>query len=97
MKIFGAPKEPRTIVTNGRFELERDGKVAFLEYSYDGSTLELIHTEVPDELRGSGLGSELVHGALEWARQHKAKVDILCPFVKKYVDEHPEYAELLAR
>jgi predicted GNAT family acetyltransferase len=38
-------------VTTGRFEVERDGEVAYLEYSMTGSVLGLIHTEVPAELR----------------------------------------------
>ena len=44
-------------VTTGRFEIERDGKVAYLEYTMTGSVLGLIHTEVPAELRGLGLAS----------------------------------------
>jgi len=39
-------------VTSGRFEIERDGAVAYLEYSIAGKILGLIHTEVPEKLRG---------------------------------------------
>jgi uncharacterized protein len=97
MRIFGSPKQAGRPVTEGRFELERDGHVGFLNYAYDGEVLELIHTEVPETLKGLGVGSELAHAALEWAREHHARVDILCPFVENYVKKHPEYSDLRVR
>lgn len=96
MNIFGKPTAS-TIVTNGRFELEEDGQVAFLEYSLAGKVLELIHTEVPAKLQGTGAGSSLVKSALEWAREHGAKVDVICPFATEYIQRHPEYSDLLLR
>jgi predicted GNAT family acetyltransferase len=97
MKIFGHTKDATRQVVNGRFELDRDAQIAFLEYAYDGHVLELIHTEVPESLRGSGLASELAHSALEWAREHGARVDVICPFVAQYLRGHPEYSNLLIR
>ena len=82
-------------VTTGRFEIERDGEVAYLEYSLAGNILELIHTEVPETLRGQGLGSSLAENALLWARERNLKVDILCPMVRDYVNKHPEYSDLV--
>jgi predicted GNAT family acetyltransferase len=97
MTLFGQPKKQPQQVTSGRFELERDGQVAYLEYAFDGSILQLIHTEVPKALRGTGMGSSLAQAALEWAREHKAKVDIICPSVASYVKDHPEYSDLLLK
>src|SRR6266481_4761925 len=82
-------------VTNGRFEVERDGEVAYLEYSLSGKILELIHTEVPEKLRRKGLASTLAETALQFARQNDLKVDIICPIAKDYVAKHPEYADLV--
>jgi predicted GNAT family acetyltransferase len=81
-------------VTNGRFEIEQSGQVAYLEYSLAGNILELIHTEVPEKLRNLGLASALSEYALKWAREHNLKVDIVCPTVRRYVEEHPEYSDL---
>jgi hypothetical protein len=50
------PRIPQKVIT-GRFEMERDGQVASLEYSMTGDVLELIHTEVPNKLRGLGFVS----------------------------------------
>ena len=82
-------------VTNGRIEIERDGEIAYLEYSLSGDVLELTHTEVPKKLRGLGLSSSLAETALNWAREQKLKVDIICPSVKEYIAKHPEYADLV--
>ena len=81
-------------VTTGRFEIEQSGQVAYLEYSLAGNILELIHTEVPEKLRHWGLASALAENALQWAREHNLKVDIICPTVRRYVEQHPEYSGL---
>jgi uncharacterized protein len=57
--------------------------------------LELIHTEVPENLRGVGLASSLAETALRWAREKNLKVDIICPSVQEYVAKHPEYSDLV--
>ncbi|MFL6301528.1 MAG: GNAT family N-acetyltransferase [Terriglobales bacterium] len=82
-------------VTSGRIEIERDGETAYLEYSLSGNVLELTHTEIPKKLRGLGLSSSLAETALNWAREQKLKVDIICPSVKDYIAKHPEYADLV--
>src|SRR5258707_7340421 len=82
-------------VTTGRFEIEHDGEVAYLDYSLSEKVLELIHTEVPERLRGHGLGSMLAEHALQFAREHNLKVDIICPTVREYVEKHPEYTDLI--
>lgn len=97
MKLFSKQKNSPTQVTNGRFELERDGSVAYLQYSLSGKVLELIHTEVPQTIRGTGAGSELAQMAFHWAREHHVKVDVICPFVAAYVKKHPEYSALLVK
>jgi predicted GNAT family acetyltransferase len=53
------------------------------------------HTEVDDAFEGRGVGSVLVHEALEAVRAEGGHVVALCPFVREYVERHPEYAELL--
>jgi uncharacterized protein len=93
--IFRPNPLPLQTVTPGRIEIERNGEVAYLEYSLSGNILELIHTAVPKRLRGMGLASSLAETALQWAREDKLKVDIICPSVKAYVVRHPEYSDLV--
>jgi uncharacterized protein len=96
--MFGRRKKPTPQqVTNGRFEIARDGQVAYLEYKLAGKVLQLIHSEVPEALRGHGLASELAQSALEWARANGVKVDVICPSVTAYLENHPEYSDLVLR
>jgi predicted GNAT family acetyltransferase len=78
-----------------RFELDAEGHVAFSNYKREAGTLTVMHTEVPAELNGKGIGSLLVRGLLDIARAEKLKVVPLCPFVAGYIAKHPEYADLL--
>ena len=77
-----------------RFELDADGHIAFSNYKRSDGLLTILHTEVPKELEGRGIGSALVRGLLEIARAQGLKVHAVCPFVKSYLDRHPEYSDL---
>ncbi len=78
-----------------RFEASGEGKTAMLTYRLHPGEIVLIHTEVPPELGGRGLGGRLAHAALEFARARGARVVAKCEFVREYVKRHPEYADLL--
>jgi hypothetical protein len=88
------PDAVRDNAERNRFELDADGHIAFSEYKRNGATVSIMHTEVPKELNGKGIGSALVRGMLEIARAQGLKVVPLCPFVAGYIDRHPEYADL---
>jgi uncharacterized protein len=90
------PRQPQQ-VTTGRFELERNGETAYLDYSLAGDTLVLAHTEVPEKSRHMGLGSTLAETAFRYARDHNLKVDIVCPTVQQFIAKHPEYSDLVLR
>jgi predicted GNAT family acetyltransferase len=79
-----------------RFELEADGHIAFSNYKRADDVLTILHTEVPKELEGHGIGSALIRGVLDNARSQGLKVIAVCPFAKAYIERHPEYADLLA-
>jgi predicted GNAT family acetyltransferase len=79
-----------------RFELEVEGHIAFSEYRRNGNVIEIRHTEVPPALGGKGVGSRLVRGLLDLIRAEGAKAVPVCPFVKAYIEKHPEYADLKA-
>jgi predicted GNAT family acetyltransferase len=92
--IFHRKHPAKQEVTTGRFEIEQDGQTAYLDYTLTGNILELSHTEVPAALRNLGLSSALAENALNYAREHGLKVDIVCPLVKRYMEKHPEYSDL---
>jgi len=78
-----------------RYELAVDGHVAASYYEIADGVITFVHTEVPPELGGKGIGSKLIKGALDQVRADGLKVIAQCPFVKAYIEKHPEYADLL--
>jgi predicted GNAT family acetyltransferase len=79
-----------------RFETQVDGHLAFVQYRYrNGDDMVLVHTEVPGELGGRGIGSQIVRAALEYARSRKLRVVVTCPFITSYIKKHPEYQSLV--
>ena len=78
-----------------RFELVVGGHLAAAYYRRDGDVITFVHTEVPPELGGQGVGSRLVAGALDQVRAKGWKVIADCPFVKSYIGKHAEYQDLL--
>ena len=81
--------------THHRYELVVEGHLAATYYSAADGVITFIHTEVPAELGGKGVGSQLIKGALDQVRAEGLKIIPQCPFVKAYIDKHPEYADLL--
>ena len=79
-----------------RFELDVEGAVAFANYRLTPSAVIITHTETPRSLRGRGIASELVKGALELIRADGLKVVAGCSFVVDYLAKHPEVADLTA-
>jgi uncharacterized protein len=75
-----------------RFELAADGKLAELGYRLRGSRLVILHTEVPPELEGRGLGGALVTAALDRAVREDLTVVPLCPFARGWLERHPDAA-----
>ena len=79
-----------------RFELAVEGGIAFANYRLTPQAVIITHTETPSNLRGRGIASELVRGALDLIRADGRKVIAGCGFVVDYLRKHPEYADLVA-
>ena len=78
-----------------RFELPFEGLLAVSYYHVDGDRITLLHTEVPPQLSGRGVGSRLAHGTFEMIRQTGRRVIAKCPFMAAYAARHPEYLAML--
>jgi predicted GNAT family acetyltransferase len=79
-----------------RLELEVGGGTAFIEYKLSGHTLFLIHTEVPKELEGKGVGRAIVLKALQYAKDNGYQIVPLCPFVQTYLERHKEWKSIVS-
>ena len=86
----------RDNAASSRFELTVEGRTAFVAYRRNGAVVSLDHAEVPRELEGRGIGSELVRATLDAVRTEGSKVVPRCSFVAAYIRRYPEYADLLA-
>jgi predicted GNAT family acetyltransferase len=78
-----------------RYELAVDGHVAATYYELADGVITFIHTEVPPELGGKGIGSKLLRGALDQVRAGGLKVIAQCPFVKSFIERNLAYRDLL--
>lgn len=57
----------------------------------DGKTLDFRHTFTPPELRGRKIMEAVTRFAMDYAKDNGFKVIPSCPYVRKFVSEHPEY------
>ena len=80
-----------------RYEITVDDTLAgFSEVQETDEEVTFTHTVVVDQFEGKGLAGELVTEALDDVRVRGKKVVPRCAYVKRFIDKHPEYANLLA-
>ena len=90
MKVVDVPER-------GRFEiLLGDRVVGLASYHVDGTTMTLPHTEVDPSVGGRGIGTALVKGVLDAARERGLTVLPYCSFIRHYIQQHPEEMDLVA-
>jgi predicted GNAT family acetyltransferase len=85
----------RDNVARHRFELERDGQIAFANYERRGSDLVIRHVEAATPLRGTGAAGELMRGVAEIARSEGRSITPLCGYAGAWIRRHKEYSDLL--
>jgi len=94
----GTPAEAEVVHVpeQKRYELRLGGRViGHLAYHRRNGRIAYTHTEVSPACEGRGFGSKLVQAALEDARRDGLDVAPLCPFVRWFIERHPEYAQLV--
>lgn len=80
----------------GRFEIrEGDRVLGLASYHVDDGVMTLPHTEVDPSVGGRGLGTALVAGVLDAARERGLNVLPYCSFVRHYILQHPDYLDLV--
>lgn len=83
-------------LNGGRYVTMINGDEAEMTYSRAGATRIIIdHTDVPDTLRGLGIGKRLVEAAVNDARSEGFKIIPLCPFAKAVLDKQTDWQDVV--
>ena len=69
--------------------------VGTLRYSMSGKRLTIEHTEIVDGLRRQGIARRLTRHVFDQARTRGLVVTPGCSYSKKFIDQHPEYTDVL--
>ena len=89
--------EVRHNPAQSRYEITVDDRlIGIADYRSDGDRVVFPHTEIEPAMRGRGLAAELVRGALDDVRTTGRTVVAQCWHVAQFIDEHPEYRDLVA-
>ena len=81
----------------GSFFIEKENStLAKMTYVWAGNGKIIIdHTEVDDQLRGTGAGKQMVMKAFDFAREKHIKIMPLCPFAKSVFDKLDSIKDVL--
>ena len=83
-------------VDRQRYDVFVDGAPAgFAVYRDEPGRRVMTHTEIDDRFEGQGVGGHLARAALDDIRSRGLGVTPQCPFIRAYIDRHPEYADLV--
>ena len=87
----------KKIGNKGLFYVELDGKkLAEMVYTMPSPDKMIIeHTEVDESLGGKGVGKQLVHAAVEYARTNNIKIIPLCTFAKAILEKTKEWQDVV--
>lgn len=79
-----------------RYELHLDGQLAgHADYRRHGGVVEFTHTETNKAFEGQGVGSKVAAFALDDVRRSGLKADPRCPFIARFIEKNPQYADLV--
>jgi len=67
---------------NRKFTLDINGEEAKVAYAWKDDRMCLIHSEVPYNLRGKGIGKELVLQTFEKIKEEGHKAVAVCSYIK---------------
>ena len=80
---------------SSRYEVEVDDQLALIAYRDADGVRYFTHTEVPKALEGRGIASLMAKVVLDDAQAENLTIVPLCPFVRSYIERHPQYKPLV--
>jgi len=83
-------------VDGQRYEAhDGDDLAGFIDYVLKRGRIALVHTETVAGHEGRGVAAQLVRFALDDARRRELRVIPICPYVKAYLERHPDQADIV--
>lgn len=81
---------------SGTFTLFYEGlEAGHIEYTVDGRTMVITHTEVDEKFGGKGFGKDLVMAAAAFAKQQNLKIKPVCSFAKRTLEKEQYLQEYI--
>lgn len=95
LAIMSVTVEDNPLVS--RYQARINGALAGVsEYDLADDTIVFLHTVVAQKYEGQGVGGAIARYALDDARARGLRVRALCPFIRGWMERHPEYSDLVS-
>lgn len=79
----------------GRFTITVDDHLGALYFDLSDEVMVINSVQVPKAIGGRGIAGKLTRRALDQARSDGLTVDPVCPYVKRWLERHPDYRDLV--
>jgi len=80
---------------NHRFFLDINGELAKVNYRIENNIMYLVHSEVPFNLRGQGIGKVLVEKTFEKLTEEGFKANAVCSYIKAVASRSDKWKEII--
>ena len=72
-----------------------DGKEAYVNYVLESKMMKLTYSYVPPELRGGGVGKELVEKTFEMLTEEGYEAEAMCSYVRAVAKRHYKWSTII--
>lgn len=80
---------------NQQFTLDINGEIAKVEYQLREGKIYLVHSEVPHQLRGRGIGKVLVEKTFESLTKEGFKAVSICSYIKAVAKRSDKWKNII--
>lgn len=94
-KLIPSRLEIRHQKENQHFTLDINGEIASVEYQFKNDIMFLTHSEVPNHLRGKGIGKVLVEKTFEKLTTEGYKGVAICSFIKAVAQRSEKWNKII--